>query len=607
MGRGIALLGFAQVPIGLTLYGCPEALFILYALWMFGLLALYFVLVHQNHKRVMLGGGDRDSYVSSATPTDVSGYQQEVPGERRHRRLEEAAGAVGLGAALTALRRRSSGRRRAVDDHSDVGSTVPPGQVPTASRVTEKFTDSDYSSEGRRPTWRERFLGPGAALGGLGGLAAGRKLFRRRRTSEDTSDVSRYAAPPLGGHVSSSTLDADQLEAGRPMAAPPEDRWRTVEERERAQEAALRRGQDQSRLSDSTISSYGPEKPAPRRRFGLPASLGALSTAGGIGSYFKRRRERKEDDRIAAEQDREYENERLYTSPGGRPRYTGDGTPRRTGPYNGPPTPITERTESPERSRLGAPATGSPIRHSRRGSNTSTKQPYSPSAGRGTRIPIPPPPRSRATSRARTAEASPSNVYSSPAGHSRVRNDSVSNLNTTTNVVDHGATVSPPPAATATGDMLSPPNPPYAHGRSRSQSGSPQDSNESPVASVKVRMGNDGRHVTLRRLNEEEAAQERAARRREGQSDNGHFRRQQTPAASQHPSQLSLPPQSHPGVSPPSALGAASQGTGAFDTGTDVTDFDSNRRRRRAERARAEQARQGGRRTGGGTGHVEFE
>ncbi|KAL9048935.1 MAG: hypothetical protein Q9162_007476 [Coniocarpon cinnabarinum] len=607
LGRGIALLGFAQIPIGLTLYGSPQILFILYALWMFALLVLYFILVHRNHKRVALGieQDERESYVS-APHTEISEYQQDTGPQRRRRRLEEAAGAVGLGAALTALRRRSSGRRRAPDDYSDAASTVPPSQAPTASRVTEKFTDSEYSSEPRRRTWRDRLLGPGIALGGLGGLAAGRRLFQRRRERDDISDEgTEYAPPPLGGHVSQSSLD--RLEAGGsslPPAPPPNDRWRSVEERERAQEAALRRGEAQSRLSDESYSSLGPEKPRPRSsRFNFPASLGALATAGGIGSFFKRRRERREDDRIAAERAQEHENERLYTSPGGRPRFTADGTPRRTGHFSGPPTPITERTESPERSRIGVSNTGSPVHRSRRASHASTMEPYSPSAGRGPRVPIPPPPQSRAGSRPRTAQShnvSPSIAHSSPGRQHRVITDSVSNLNTTTNVVDHGPAVDTPAAATATSGILSPPHPPYAHGRSRSQSGSPQDSNESPVASVKVRMGNDGRHVTLRRLNEDEAARERAARRSEGRRDDGHFRRAQTPAASQQPSPLSLPPQQTPGVSPPSALGAASQGTQAYDTGTDVTDFENNRRRRRAERARADQTR-AARRTGGGT------
>jgi hypothetical protein len=197
--------------------------------------------------------------------------------------------------------------------------------------------------------------------------------------------------------------------------------------------------------------------------------------------------------------------------------------------------------------------------------------------------------------------------------------------------------------------------------------------------SVKVKMHNDGRHVTLRRLNEQEAAAEREARRvgtdtggngrraRRGSSlssggeDAGasRFRRgsnairpsSQQPiaavppppsmsspsaAGSQRPpfaSDLPLPtagssripqasasppivgapglqqqpvsPPPHQGLSP--APGPASSGaivspgniTSDVGTGTDVSAFDNNRRRRRAERARRDAAAKGAR--------VEFE
>ncbi|KAF3937165.1 hypothetical protein ABW19_dt0200771 [Dactylella cylindrospora] len=43
LGRAIWLLGLAQIPLGLTLYGSPLSLFVLYAIYMFSLLILYFV------------------------------------------------------------------------------------------------------------------------------------------------------------------------------------------------------------------------------------------------------------------------------------------------------------------------------------------------------------------------------------------------------------------------------------------------------------------------------------------------------------------------------------------------------------------------------------
>lgn len=177
--------------------------------------------------------------------------------------------------------------------------------------------------------------------------------------------------------------------------------------------------------------------------------------------------------------------------------------------------------------------------------------------------------------------------------------------------------------------------------------GVPENS-QSPPVSVKMKVHPDGRHVTLRRLNEEEAAAERAARRRERRSRRGsslnssadeavanssRYRRNnggqmrdssQQPIAAVPPpppamsssvgrrdSELNLPPAAHPPAPGPAGGGAVGSpgtavvgggGGGGTDlgTGTDVSAFADNRRRRRAERARKlEASRQGNR--------VEFE
>lgn len=178
----------------------------------------------------------------------------------------------------------------------------------------------------------------------------------------------------------------------------------------------------------------------------------------------------------------------------------------------------------------------------------------------------------------------------------------------------------------------------------------------SPPVSVKVNMHPDGRHVTLRRLGEEEAAAERAVRRRErrsrrasslssGGEEPSRYRRnggirpssQQPitnvpppPAMSSSlggshrpPTELNLPPvppigqipqaskspQAQPSGLLPAAGPAGSGAVGSpgnvpgqsdMGTGTDVSAFDNNRRRRRAERARRAEAAKAGNR-------VEFE
>ena len=632
------MLALAQIPIGLTLYGSPRSLFILYALAVFALLATYFVLVHRNHKRVGAAFDERESYISGARSDyidDKSTVISEPPEARRHR-LEEMAGAVGLGAAVAALRRRSSGRHRRVDSGDDASSVAlsgappPRAHPPAQSYMSERFTESDYSEPPPR-SWRDRLVGPAA---GAGGFMAAKKFFNRRKEKEDDEYHERSPGPPLGGAVSHSALDINNVEEGRTMGTNDQD-WRRVEERERAQQRAMERADDlHTRLTgESFESDLTPDTPSPRsRRFALPGLSRAGGGLGRIGSLFKRKRERKEDERIEAERTREEENERMYDRrftggdgvprvPGSRmreeedervfggnngpPRYTGDGTPRRTGGRVGSNSPLTERTErtgSPNRSRAG---------------ERSLIDGDSPQ-----RINIPPPPRSM---RGNSRPSQPQFHSASPSSDRQWRQNPDSNNNP--NVTQESSPISPPPAATdATGSLLSPPPPP--HGGMRTHSASPHEGVGSPPVSVKVKMHDDGRHVTLRRLGEEEAARERENRRREHgrqgsdleENDTRHFRRSpgtpytgpsaqmqpgSTPPAQQHPSDLQLPQQATPGVSPPSALGTGGMGSSPNQTGTatDVSDYDSNRRRRRAERARAEQARSAGRR---GTGHVEF-
>ncbi|EPE10021.1 hypothetical protein F503_05116 [Ophiostoma piceae UAMH 11346] len=56
-GRAIALLGIVQVPLGLTLYGSPKVLFILFSLWMAFLFFVYFILSYRHE-----GRRDRDVF-----------------------------------------------------------------------------------------------------------------------------------------------------------------------------------------------------------------------------------------------------------------------------------------------------------------------------------------------------------------------------------------------------------------------------------------------------------------------------------------------------------------------------------------------------------------
>lgn len=534
---------------------------------------------------------------------------------RRHR-LEEMAGAVGLGAALTALRRRSSGRHRNVESGDDATSVTYSRPPPTEMSADGKFTESSYmSGPSRRPSWRDRLLGPAA---GLGGLAAARHFLKRRKEKDDDmQNTGPYAAPASGPN----RLNTMQ-ERIRPMTPPEDDHWAQVEARERAEQAAMSRTDLHSRMSgDSYDSQYSPEKPSAMRRgrFGIPASLGALGglgAIGGIGKFFKRRRGQTEEGRLDSEKFQDEDHDPMYGGGSAQRLYTGDGTPRRNRRV-GSNSPQTEQYGSPTRNGPGVRSVGgaslldeSPDR-SRRPSS------------------IPPPPRSGSRPRPKRVQSR------SPGDSAFTRNGSSQrDLEQGPQISQTSRTVSPPAAATAaSGSLLSPPQGPRT--QNRTHSNSPYDGVESPPVSVNVQYINDGTHVKFRRLNEEEAAEsgdsgqpghrhdsrhrrDRSAEDGEG-ANIGRFRRngagtpyagrspQVTPAQQSQPSDLHLPPGQHGGASsgptPPSGIGSSPLSQPYQGTATDVSDFDSNRRRRRAERARAEEQRAAGRKGGA---RVEF-
>lgn len=396
------------------------------------------------------------------------------------------------------------------------------------------------------------------------------------------------------------------------------------------------------RRSDSALSydSYLSAAGERRRGHGFRDAVTGLGAFGFARNIFKSRRERKEQHRLDAQRQREIENERQDRAK--NQRYTGDGIPRRGG-RRGSLTASTDLSTSiDDRPRydtgrpppvqagtfpVGAASVATATQERSRQQNP--LYPSNPVVGAPpvTMPPIPPDPQGIFH-----PESSGSEAYVSAGGRSHRRHSG-----------RHAAAV-PAPTGTASAAMAGT----AAHEASssrheRHQSGS-GGSVASPPVSVKVKMHSDGRHVTLRRLPEEEAA---AERRRRSRDRHGHRRRgsfsslsdtngsgdrwrrtealerqqademriesENLAAARRSQANIPLPPlplpQTLPVPLPPpppgppanAGLGPPRPGTtgsvgspGTYDgTATEASaDYASNRRRRRAERAQAKQARE---------------
>ncbi|KAF2021883.1 hypothetical protein BU24DRAFT_384193 [Aaosphaeria arxii CBS 175.79] len=608
VGRAIAILGVVQVALGLTLWGSPKVLFILFAIWTFILAVACFVLSYRNQPE--MGFDDRGTYITDRTETTrrtSSGHG-----------LGRLAAAGAAGAGLAALRRRSRSRSRTRRRPS--GSRHEVLSSHHSSRMSDSYADEKFTDAGRKgTTWKDRLFG---AAAGVGGIMAVRSLFNRNKKpamTESGSEVS-YSRPV--GQSEFTQTDLSRLEEGRAPESPANDRWRRTEEREAAQAAAmagspLRKGH-QPRRSGASIDSFDSrtsisDETVERRNesHGLRNGLAALGVAGFLKHQWNKRRNKKEDERVEELRQQDMDEERIARANSNRRKYTGDGIrpPRRTRP------PSTIMSESDISGLTPLPNLAPPPSNLPPPPRSTTNLSSAP--GPST---IPPPPPIGGV-----LSDSGSEAYTSPGGgnHRRHRTPGAGST-----ALASGAVA----AATSTGS-------PVRKGRDSSRQRSDlDDSVASPPVSVKVKMHNDGRHVTLRRLNEEEAAAAREARRkverkkRNGSAsslsgfDNDRWRRTEALEAQQAaqmaaPSSTTHIPMPEPMIPPPppgpppmsgtSTIGPGQQypppppipggsmissppGTNAYGTETDVSAYDSNRRRRRAERAQAKQARQGG-------------
>ncbi|KAJ5483954.1 hypothetical protein N7539_005750 [Penicillium diatomitis] len=589
LGRALAILGIVQIPLGLTLYGSPKVLFILYSIAVFAFLVIYFVLSYLYDDEGFHLASEHGSRYSG--PSVVEEHHHAAGGGGGGIGDALAGGALGAGLASIFNRR---------------GRSRPPSEAYEESRssyLDEKY--SDESSRSGRGGWGNKILELGA-LAGAGLLA--KKWWDRRRQREDDSEVGRYKPAHSRSH-SYTEESLSRLEDGRPEPTQP-----PVTARPPSRAPSRAQSPGSSYYYDSTYLSEHPDR---RPSHGVRDALLGGGAIAAVKRLFSRNKGKDEEERRRLDEirRRDEEDEALQRANSKRRRHEEALGPypqrRKPSSYTDSELTPTDLTPRPH------PATQRVMS----GSSLLTAEPMA-SGAVGAASDVPPlPPIHQELSGDLPSPERPHSPYSHR-----------------TEDIAAGAAVASALGAASHRRRNS-------GSRRRGDSRQRSDHVESPPVSVKVKMHNDGRHVTLRRLTEEEAAAQREARRRERRnsrrrgSSAGSFsgdegrdydrwrrveelerqqaeqmRREQEAAAASLPvpggPSASVPPSSfHPSQSqishlpppppiPPPAPSSMPYGPGSVTspgtwTGTEASgSYANNRRRRRAERARARQERQ---------------
>jgi Eukaryotic cytochrome b561 len=506
LGRAIALLGIVQVPLGLTLYGSPQFTFVLYTLWMTFLLVLYFILSYR-------AAPDRDSMRFSTVQEES--VVQETKSGGIGRFILPAAAAAGIAGLIA--RRRSKRESRDPEVISSRRASRPGSYVEEVEK---------YSEDGRERHGLMDRLFTVAGVVGAGALAkswwdrrqrrnrdeeaysavATDTPSRRRRRHDDQSVMSEESIDVRRDRRHGSILPGpgDPLAAAAAISAA---QSRPVTPRPGPPPVVPPVGRPVGHGRHDSFSSYD-SRASPRRggRDGREDHAVRNTILGGIGlgwlaKRYKDRKDRQERERIEAIRAQEAEDERILETERrtGKfpPRFTGDGTPRRSHGR------VTEVTDSDISSDLTAstiePRRGGAMPPLAAGAIPAAAAAAAGAAGAGIAQsrsrhditePVPPPPREP-----REWQESGSDVYNSPGGREHRRHHS-----------NRGREAEAAVAGAALGVAAA------EEERRRRERSRGQQGVASPPVSVKVKVMPD-RGVTLRRLTEEEAAADRAARR----------------------------------------------------------------------------------------------
>ena len=290
-----------QIPLGLTLYGSPKYLFILYALVVFGWALLYFILTYLHRPVIGNDGYDSESYVSGPTRT---GNADDGRTARSGSHLARNTGLFGAGlAGLTAMRHRSRSKRRNEERSRTGGAHASPSGL--GSRHSVAYTeDEKYSSHDRpqeKHTWRNRILGAGAGLGAYAGV---KRLFSRSKARDEETYVGSYQAP---SDVTQSIdrSDISRVQQGQAPMSPGDPRASKPTRTDGAAFASPGRQRPRSRRSEETsmsddsdsMESYRGDRPLTGEH-GVREGVATLGVLGYLREKRRERRDKKEQRRV---------------------------------------------------------------------------------------------------------------------------------------------------------------------------------------------------------------------------------------------------------------------------------------------------------------------
>lgn len=534
MGCTLALLGIIQIPLGLTLYGSPKVLFILFAIAVFTLFVAFFVLsyLYDNEGYPMGSEYDsRHSYVSGPS----SAEDQHHDGN-----LGKWAAAGLAGAALAKLfRRRSQGGS---ESHSYDSQT--------------SYMDEKVSDEGSRlGGWKKKLL----ELGALGGAAfLAKKIFSKKDNHDDGSQSGRYSrAHTRSDSMSEETMS--RMEDGRR----PEPTHRTPLNRPPSRPPSRPQSPGSSYLYSSAYTDPKPSHGAGNAFLGA----GAFTA---IKNLFTGRKGNAEQRRVEEMRRQEMEDERIARANSKR-RYTGDGRyPRNRRDGSNTVTNITSTTES-----------------TRPPHGESTISPYPGGHGDGKNSDVPPAPPAHHDMPSRPGGSAPSSPVSSDGRrHAASTPHSLELKNDGHNVTLRRLTEEEAAANREARRRE------RRNSRRRTGSASSLSGNEGENYDRWRRVEELERQQQEQMQREQEAA---AAPPSTVPPQSSYTYAPPRPHQPSRMGNLPPPPVPPPQPHPPSTLpyGSGSIASPGTFTGTEASgDYAGNRRRRRAERARARQERQ---------------